>query len=37
MLADIQGALTRTDRIPDLMIAIAAAPGFRTRIPVDLR
>jgi hypothetical protein len=27
----------KTDRIPDLMVAIATAPGFRTRIPVDLR
>jgi len=30
-------ALGKSDRIPDLMIAIATAPGFRTRIPVDLR
>jgi hypothetical protein len=37
MVADIATALTKTDRIPDLMIAIATAPGFRTRIPVDLR
>jgi hypothetical protein len=37
MVTDIQAALTKTDRIPDLMIAIATAPGFRTRIPVDLR
>ena len=37
MVADLQAALTKTDRIPDLMIAIATAPGFRTRIPVDLR
>jgi hypothetical protein len=37
LVTDIVGALSRTDRIPDLMIAIATAPGFRTRIPVDLR
>jgi hypothetical protein len=37
MLADMLAALGKTDRIPDLMIAIASAPGFRTRIPVDLR
>jgi hypothetical protein len=37
MVASVQAALLKTDRIPDLMIAIATAPGFRTRIPVDLR
>jgi hypothetical protein len=37
MVTDILGALTKADRIPDLMLAIASAPGFRTRIPVDLR
>jgi hypothetical protein len=37
MVGDIQAALGKTDRIPDLMVAIATAPGFRTRIPVDLR
>jgi len=37
MVADVLGALTKADRIPDLMLAIATAPGFRTRIPVDLR
>jgi hypothetical protein len=37
MVADIKTALMKTDRIPDLMTAIATAPGFRTRIPVDLR
>ena len=28
-------ALDRTGRIPDLMVAIATAPGFRTRIALD--
>jgi hypothetical protein len=37
LVTDAQGALVKSDRIPDLMIAIATAPGFRTRIPVDLR
>jgi hypothetical protein len=37
ILADGQAALVKTGRIPDLMIAIASAPGFRSRIPVDLR
>jgi hypothetical protein len=37
MVTDLEAALTKADRIPDLMLAIAAAPGFRTRIPVDLR
>jgi hypothetical protein len=36
-IADGMAALTRTGRIPDLMIAIATSPGFRNRIPVDLR
>jgi hypothetical protein len=35
LINDIQAALTRTDRVPDLMVAIATAPGFRTRIPVE--
>ena len=35
MIADIKAAFMKTDRIPDLMTAIATAPGFRTRIPVD--
>jgi len=30
-------ALGKTGRIPDLMIAIATAPAFRTRIPLDLK
>jgi hypothetical protein len=37
VVADGLGALGRTGRIPDLMIAIASAPGFRTRIPLDLK
>ena len=37
MVADLETALGKADRIPDLMLAIATAPGFRTRIPVDLR
>lgn len=36
-LADGLAALNRTGRIPDLMVAIATSPGFRNRIPVDLR
>jgi hypothetical protein len=37
MIADGFAALGKTGRIPDLMIAIATAPGFRTRIPLDLK
>jgi hypothetical protein len=37
MVTDLETALAKADRIPDLMVAIATAPGFRTRIPVDLR
>jgi hypothetical protein len=37
MVTDLEAALTKADRIPDLMIAVATAAGFRTRIPVDLR
>jgi hypothetical protein len=37
ILGDGVAALGKTGRIPDLMVAIATAPGFRTRIPVDLR
>jgi hypothetical protein len=31
------GALSRTGKVIDLMVAIATSPGFRTRIPVDLK
>ncbi len=31
------GAFNKTGRIPDLMVAIATTPGFRTRVPVDAR
>jgi hypothetical protein len=37
MLGDVEAALAKAGRIPDLMLAIATAPGFRTRLPVDLR
>ena len=34
-LAEGLAALGRTGRIPDLMVAIATAPAFRNRIPLD--
>ena len=37
ILNEGQAALGKSGRIPDLMVAIATAPGFRNRIPVDLR
>jgi hypothetical protein len=30
-------AMGRTGRIPDVMTAMAAAPGFRNRLPLDLK
>jgi len=37
LVTDLTATLGKADRIPDLMLAVATAPGFRTRIPVDLR
>jgi hypothetical protein len=36
-ISDGLGALAKSGRIPDLMVAITTSPGFRNRLPVDLR
>jgi hypothetical protein len=36
-ISDGRAALERSGRIPDLMVAITTSPGFRNRLPVDLR
>ena len=37
IVADGVGALMRTGRVIDVMVAIATSPGFRTRIPLHLK
>jgi hypothetical protein len=37
IVADGVATLMRTGKVTDLMVAIATSPGFRTRLPVDLK